>query len=112
MVQQAELRFPLINTKGKPQEIDFPKIPDQQAGASMAPIKLQATSSAGIPIYYYVRQGPAEVGDGGTLTFAAIPPRSKYPISVTVVAWQWGRSIDPIIQSAKPVEQTFWITAP
>jgi hypothetical protein len=109
MVQQAELRFPLTNKKGKPQEINFPKIPDQQARTSMEPIKLKATSSAGIPVYYYVREGPAEVDDRGTLTFTPIPPRSKYPISVTVVAWQWGRSIEPLIQSAKPVEQTFLI---
>ena len=112
MVQQAELRFPLTNTRGKPQEIEFPSISDQKAAASMVPIKLRATSSAGVPVYYYVRQGPAEVDDSGTLTFTAIPPRSKYPISVTVVAWQWGRSIDPLIQSAKPVARTFSIDAP
>ncbi len=112
MVQQAELRFPLTNTKGKPQEIDFPKIPDQPAAHSAVPIKLQATSSARIPVYYYVREGPAEVDDHGTLTLTRIPPRSKYPILVTVVAWQWGRSTAPLIQSAKPVEQTFRIAGP
>jgi hypothetical protein len=112
MVQQAELRFPLINTKGDPQAIDFPTIPDQRAAATLAPIKLNATSSANVPVYYYVREGPAEVDDSGTLTFTPIPPRSKYPISVTVVAWQWGRSIAPLIQSAKPAERTFSITGP
>jgi hypothetical protein len=111
MVQQAELRFPLINTKGQSQEIDFLKIPDQRAGAAMPPITLSAKSTANVPAYYYVREGPAEVDEKGTLTFTAIPPRSKYPIPVTVVAWQWGRSIDPLIQSAKPVERTFSITA-
>ena len=112
MVQQAELRFPLINTKGQPQQIDFPPIGDMPHAASLAPIKLAATSSANVPVYYYVREGPAEVDDHGTLTFTTIPPRSRYPMSVTVVAWQWGRSIDPQIQSAKPVEQTFSIIAP
>jgi len=112
MVQQAELQFPLTNTRGKPQKIDFPAIPDQQAHPSMEPVQLKATSSAGIPVYYYVPEGPAEVDDRGMLTFTPIPPRSNYPISVTVVAWQWGRSIDPLIQSAKPVEQTFSIVAP
>jgi hypothetical protein len=87
-------------------------IPDQKAGTSMPPVKLAARSSAKIPVYYYVREGPAEVDDAGTLTFTPVPPRSKYPVSVTVVAWQWGRSIDPLIQSAKPVERTFTITAP
>ena len=112
MVQQAELRIPLANNKGTAQEIDFPKIPDQQTGANMAPIELTAKSTAGIPVFYYVREGPAEVDDSGRLTFTPIPPRSRFPISVTVVAWQWGRSIAPLIQSAKPVEQTFTITGP
>lgn len=112
MVQQAELRFPLINAKGDSQEIDFPAIPDQHAGTSLAPIKLNATSSANAPIYYYVREGPAEVDADGTLTFTRIPPRAKFPISVTVVAWQWGRSIAPFLQSAKPAERTFLITVP
>jgi hypothetical protein len=111
MVQQAELRFPLKNTSGQPQQIDFPKIPDQHAGASFVPIKLNAISSAGVPVYYYVREGPAEVDDDGNLTFTPIPPRSKYPISVTVIAWQWGRSIDPKLQSATPTEKTFSIEA-
>jgi hypothetical protein len=111
MVQQAELRFPLNNTRGIPQTIGFPKIPDQKAGSTMASIKLKATSSANVPVYYYVREGPAEVDDSGTLTFAHIPPRAKYPVQVTVVAWQWGRSTEPMMQSAIPVEQTFSIDA-
>ena len=75
-------------------------------------MKLGATSSAKAPVYYYVREGPAEVDDAGVLTFTGIPPRSKYPIAVTVVAWQWGRSIEPLMQSAKLVKRTFVITAP
>jgi hypothetical protein len=50
--------------------------------------------------------------DNGTLTFTAIPPRAKFPVSVTVVAWQWGRSIDPPVQSANVVGRTFLITSP
>jgi hypothetical protein len=30
-------------------------------------------------------------------------------VKVTVVAYQWGRTIAPLVQSAEPVEQTFWI---
>jgi hypothetical protein len=110
MVQQAELRFPLANTVGTPQQIDVPKIPDQHASPLMPPVKLLGTSSAGLPVYYYVREGPAEVDDAGNLTFTPIPPRSQFPIPVTVVAWQWGRSIDPPVQSAQPMIQTFQIT--
>jgi hypothetical protein len=108
MVQQAELRFPLKNTRGTPQQINFPQIADQNARA-LSPIKLNATSTAGVHVYYYVREGPAEVDDDGNLTFTPIPPRAKFPLPVTVVARQWGRSTEPFIQSAKPVEQTFMI---
>jgi len=110
MVQQAELRFPLTNSVGAAQTITFPEIPDQTTGA--APIKLAATSSSNAPISYYVREGPAEVAMDGTLTLLPIPPRAKYPVQVTVVATQWGRSIDPKLQSADPVERTFSITGP
>lgn len=110
MPQQAELRFPLENKSGAPQTITFPQIPDQTAGSP--PIKLAASSSAGAPISYYVREGPAEVDDNGELVLQPIPPRSKFPVEVTVVATQWGRSIEPKLQTADPVAQTFSITGP
>jgi hypothetical protein len=110
MVQQAELQFPLMNKGGTAQTLTFPEIPDQAAGA--ASVKLGATSSANAPVSYYVREGPAEVARDGTLTLTPIPPRSKYPVKVTVVATQWGRSIAPKIQTADPVERTFSITGP
>lgn len=112
MVQQAELQFPLTNKAGQAQAIAFPDIADQRAGPAgtpVAPLRLGATSSAGQKVYYYVREGPAEVDDDGVLRFTAIPPRARLPIQVTVVAWQWGRSIEPKVQSAAPVEQRFMI---
>ena len=57
---------------------------------------------------YYVVAGPAEL-PGSRLTFTKIPASSRYPVKVTVVAYQWGRTIAPLVQSAEPVEQTFWI---
>jgi hypothetical protein len=104
------LRFPLTNTVGAPQTIDFPAIADQDAGAGA--IKLAARSSAGVPVSYYVREGPAQVDRHGVLTFTEVPPRSRYPLKVTVVAWQWGRSIDPQLQTAAPVERTFSLAGP
>jgi hypothetical protein len=59
-----------------------------------------------VPVHYYVREGPAEI-EGDTLKFTAIPPRAKYPVKVTVIAWQWGRSIEPKLKTAEPVERTF-----
>lgn len=112
MVQQAELKIPVPNTKGTAQSITFPSIPDQKASPSMPPVQLAATASSGLPVYYYVREGPALVNDRGLLTFTPIPPKASYPIPVTVVAWQYGRSTPTEIQSAQPVEQTFRITAP
>jgi hypothetical protein len=106
-VQQASMRFPLRNDKGTDQTITFPQIPDQPIDA--APIRLAATSSAGAgaTVHYYVREGPAEIVDGDTLKFTAIPPRAKFPVKVTVVAWQWGRSIEPLMKTAQPVQRTF-----
>ena len=107
-VQQGEVKF-WPNSKGLVQEIQFPQIPDQRAGSSMPTVKLQATSSAGLPVRYFVREGPAEVDDAGNLSFTSIPPRSIYPIQVTVVAWQWGRCAPPLVKTAPLVEQSFWI---
>jgi hypothetical protein len=112
VVQQAELKFPVSNNQGTPQTITFPAIPDQKASLTMAPIQLAATASSKMPVHYYVKEGPATVDDKGLLSFTTIPPKASYPIAVTVVAWQYGRSTEPKIQSAAPVEQTFKITAP
>ena len=108
VVQQAQMRFPLKNEQGRDQTITFAPIVDQPAGTKS--LKLQATSSAGVPVYYYVREGPAEVSDDGAVTFAPIPPRAKFPVKVTVVAWQWGRSVEPKLKTAKEVERTFHLT--
>jgi len=105
-VQQADLRFPLRNTEGSEQHIAFPAIPDQRDSVPF--LKLNATSDAGMPVYYYVREGPAEI-EGDIIKFTPIPPRSRFPVKVTVVAWQWGRSIEPRLKTAEPVEHTFSI---
>ena len=103
-VQQAHMFVPLRNAQGAEQHITFPKIPDQKPGTKS--FKLTATSDANVPVRYLVREGPAEVS-GDTLTFTGIPPRAKFPIKVTVVAWQYGRSIEPRLKTAEPVERTF-----
>lgn len=105
-VQQAQMRL-AKNTTGAEQHIGFAKIPDQPPGAKS--LKLKATSDSGEKVYFYVLAGPAEI-DGDTLKFTAIPPRSRFPIKVTVVAWQWGRSIEPKLKTADPVEQSFLLT--
>ncbi len=103
VLQQALMRI-TPNTLGTDQHITFPQIPRQTAGTPA--VKLAATSDAGAKVSYYVREGPAEI-DGDTVTFTPIPPRAKFPVKVTVVAWQWGRSSDPQLKTAAPVERTF-----
>ncbi|MGZ3846941.1 MAG: hypothetical protein ACXVBJ_00825 [Flavisolibacter sp.] len=105
-VQQADLRFPLWNTEGQRQQIVFPKIPDQRQGVKM--LRLTSSSTAGVPVSYYVAEGPVEI-IGDELIFTKIPPRAKYPVKVTVVAWQYGKAMEPKLQSAQPVTRTFYI---
>jgi len=106
--EQAAMNIPYPNTKGTPQLITFPEIQNQKERAKF--LRLKATSDAGVPVYYYVEEGPAEVTHGNVLAFNPIPPRAKFPVKVTVVAWQYGRTFDPYLESATPVTQTFYIT--
>lgn len=110
-VQQAVMRLPLRNTEGTPQSITFPEIPAQLAGSSdEVPLNASSSAGPGAPVRYYVREGPAELSTKAgksVLRLTPVPPRAKFPVKITVVAWQWGRSIDPKMQSATPVERTF-----
>ena len=103
-VQQLNLRFPLQNTAGADQKINFPQIGNLKKGTAM--IKLNAAATSGKPVLYYVKEGPAYTRNN-ELIFTAIPPRAKFPVKVTVVAWQYG--IKDQWKSAEPVEQNFYI---
>lgn len=105
-VQQAHMFVPAQNSQGKEQHISFPPIADQKLGTKS--LKLNATSDAGAPVSYLVREGPAEV-HGDTLLFTSIPPQTRFPVTVTVIAWQYGRSTEPKLKTAEPVEQVFCI---
>ena len=105
-VQQALLKISIRLTDGAEQHITFLGIPDQKAGTKK--LKLNATSDANVPVYFYVREGPVEV-DGDVLRFTKIPPRAKCPVKVTVVAWQYGRAAEPKLKTAEPIERTFYI---
>jgi hypothetical protein len=89
-----------------PQKITFEKIPDVQAGTASVP--LVATTDAGMPVKFYVVAGPAIV-EGDKLVFTKIPLRTQFPLTVTVAAWQWGRGVEPKVQTAEIVKQTFEI---
>ena len=103
-VQELNFNIPYPLTEGRRQCILFPGIGDVKAGTES--VTLDATSDCGLPVYYYVKEGPAEIR-GNKVIFTKIPPRSRYPLKVTVVAWQYG--IAGKVQTAEPVERTFFI---
>jgi hypothetical protein len=105
-VQQINFKIPITNDVGEMQNISFPPI--KNITSQTKTIQLNAKADKGLPVYYYVQEGPAEI-KGDQLSITKIPPRTKYPIKVTIVAWQYGRSIEPKIRSAAPVTQVFYI---
>jgi hypothetical protein len=105
-VQQINVRFPFPNKEGKAQRIIFGPLPNVKSGTSSIP--LGAVSDLGLPVYYYVQEGPARINDG-KLIFTPVPPCTKFPVKITVVAWQYGSSAEPNVQTAEPVVQTFYL---
>lgn len=93
------------NTQGKSQKITFTPIADVKV--SKKSIALDATSDAGLPVQFYVVAGPSII-ENNKLIFTPIPPKTKYPIAVTVAAWQWGNAKQGI-KMAEIVKQTFYI---
>jgi hypothetical protein len=106
-VQQGHMMIPARNAEGAEQKTTFLEIPDQPLDTKS--VKLRATSDSGAKVYYYVLAGPAEV-DGAELKLLPVPPRSRFPVKVTVVAWQYGRAKDPKLKTAEPVERSFYLT--
>ncbi|MFP5042523.1 T9SS type A sorting domain-containing protein [Parasediminibacterium sp. JCM 36343] len=120
-VLQAEIGISVQNTTGLVQTIKFDQLANVPSTTTSIP--LSATSNLGLPVQYFVKEGPAQLV-GSNLVFTAIPPSTKFPMKVTVVAWQWGRDgvLAPytagkavpypgqLIQTATPIENTFYIT--
>jgi len=105
-VQPGEMRIPARLTAGTPQKLSFAKPDDVKQGTKY--IKLNAVADSGLPVDYYITAGPAYIKND-TVIFTEIPVKSKYPVKVTIVAYQWGRTVPPLYQSAEPVEQSFYI---
>jgi hypothetical protein len=104
--QAGAINFPNFLVKGKKQTIDFPKIKNVVLGTKT--ISLEAVASSGLKVNYYITSGPAYVRHG-QIIFTHIPPRAKFPVAVRITAYQWGRPIPPLVASARPVTQTFYI---
>ena len=103
-VQELTIRIPYPLKEGRRQCVLFPGLEDVREGTDSVP--LRAVSDCGLPVRYYVKEGPAEV-EGATLRLTRIPPKAKFPVKVTVVAWQYG--LPGQVQTAEPVERSFYV---
>ena len=103
-VQEIGMEIPYRNTEGRRQHILFPGIDDVREGTDS--LVLNAVSDCGLPVSYYVKEGPCEI-EGNVLRLTDMPPRAKFPVKVTVVAWQYG--LAGKVRTAEPVERTFHI---
>ena len=95
--------------KGDEQTITFPSVPDLVVGGD--PVRLDATSTSGLAVEYYVACGPARV-EKGMLRIAELPVRARLPVEVRVVAYQFGSGIEPLVRTAVPVERVTQIRRP
>ncbi len=100
----GSITFPIRNDKGTAQTITFPPLPDQPIGTKTVPLK--AVSSSGLPVEYFVAYGPAVV-QNGVVSVTDVPDHARLPITISVVAYQWGRAGAQPMQSADPVQQMF-----
>ncbi|MBB4034200.1 hypothetical protein GGR21_000085 [Dysgonomonas hofstadii] len=103
-VQQLNIRIPYPIKEGKAQNILFNPI--DNISKNSKEVTLEAKSDSGLPVCYYVKEGPAEIIKD-KLIITKIPPRAKYPVKVTVVAWQYG--IEGKYKTAEAVERSFYI---
>jgi len=101
--QPGNVGVPLKLTKGKAQVITF--APPAEVKASDLPLTLSATSDASLPVSWHVDHGPALVKDG-KLELADVPTNATWPLTVEVMAWQYGSAVPPEVQSAEPVRRT------
>jgi hypothetical protein len=100
-VQPGKIHLPMMPNPDGPQAPGGPQTPggpkargDRIAFPALdtirkTSIRLTATSTDGRPVSYYVDHGPAYI-KGDSLILTKIPPRSKYPVAINIVAYQWG----------------------
>jgi len=110
-VQPAQIAIPSNLSKGPPQHISFPGI--QNISERTTYVSLHARSDAGLPVHYFVDAGPAIVDENHRgLKIMDIPVKSRFPVKITVTAYQWGREEPPFCQTATPVTRSFYIERP
>lgn len=94
---------------GNDQAITFPPVSNLKVGGD--PVELKATSDSGLAVEFYVSHGPAVV-ENGKLRIAELPARATFPMAVKVVAYQFGRGVEPRVKTAVPVERVLRIEKP
>lgn len=104
--QPVSLNIPAVLKEGIEQKINFPSIKNQRVDVKL--LKLNATSTSGLPVRYYIKSGPAVI-ERDKIVLTPIPVKSKYPVKVTIVAYQWGSTLVPLYKSAESVIQEFYI---
>jgi hypothetical protein len=95
-------------TRGKDQTITFAQPANLHIGDQ--PSALNASSDSGLPVEFYVASGPAVI-ENGKLRVAEVPARAKFPMTIKVVAWQFGSAIEPLVKTAAPVERSILLHA-
>lgn len=103
-VQQFNIRIPYRITNGEEQTILFNSIPDVNVGTRS--IQLKAWASSGLPVYFYIKEGPAWIKNDNEVVFTQLPPKTKFPVKITVVAWQYGK--DGQWNTAEQQERSFY----
>ncbi len=69
-------------------KITFPALPD--ISSTVKKVKLDAKSDKNLKVRYYVDYGPARVINDNELEITALPPKTRYPVEVKVVAYHIG----------------------
>lgn len=96
-------------TKGVSQEIVFSPLGDLRVGGPA--LGLKAKSDRGLPVEYYVAFGPARI-EAGRLLSSEVPRRAVFPIEISVVAYQFGRGVEPLVKTAEPKTQVINLMGP
>ena len=104
-VQPGRVMFQDIQT-GKANAITFPVIPDLKL-KQLYPVPLIATTSSGLKVKYLIKSGAARIDEQNRLLIEpdSIPPRTKFPYTITVTAFQLG-SVQQGVQTAKAVTRS------
>lgn len=95
--------------RGKAQTITFPPPGNVPVGGD--PVELGATSDAGLDVEYYVAFGPLAIEDGRLLV-RDLPARARFPVKARVVAYQFGRGLEPLVKTAEPVARDVLLVRP